>query len=178
MKKLFVSIVFSVIVSTGAFAQSNSVLAGGGAGLSIPSVCYINFNISYERMIVPNFSAVINAGWDLYPLALFFVAFMEDPAIDGWSIDAQARWYPWAKTFHIDLGAGYGEYLGMGSIVVTPGLGWKIDFGEPGGFVMNIGIRGEWYIPIEENIFKGSDQDGDLIPFNFFDFRLAFGYSF
>jgi hypothetical protein len=177
MKKLFAGVVFSVIVSTGIFAQSNAVFLGAGAGLSLPSVSYIGFNASYERMIIPRLSVSVNAGWNMYPLVLFFVKFMEDPSITGWVVDAQAHWYPGGKAFHVDMGAGYGEYLGMSSAVIVPGVGWKFDLGKPGGFIMNIGLRGEWYIPLEENIFQDSDADDALKPFNF-DVRVGFGYSF
>jgi hypothetical protein len=64
------------------------------------------------------------------------------------AIQATGRFYPWGNIFYCELGLGYGyhayaHYDGerttekTNGVRITPAIGWKIDFGKPGGFFFN-----------------------------------------
>jgi hypothetical protein len=54
--------------------------------------------------------------------------------------DVQAKWYPWSGKFYADLGLGYAQLFWIvPSIMITGGVGWKIDVGKPNGFVLDFG---------------------------------------
>ena len=184
MKKVVLLVIILVIVAGGAFAQRNMIFAGPGIGIGFPCLVDYEFFLTYEFAIIPQLSVGISAAIQMYPLV--FYAIVLDNLFNGKSTinspygpaaEGQLHWYPWAKSFHLDLGVGYSYYLStMHTLLVTPGLGWRIDFGEPGGFIMNIGLRSEIFIPLGDSIIK-TDDFKNLTPFNF-GFRLGFGYRF
>lgn len=184
MKKLILALVFLMAVTSGAFAQKHMVYGGAGAGLGVPCIADVEFFASYEFAIVPQFSVGGSVALQMYPLALFAMVFDDIlngesaiKSIFGYVVEGQLHWYPWSKAFHLDMGLGYSSYLtSMNTFLIAPGLGWRIDFGEPGGFVMNIGLRVEIFAPLDDSIIK---SDGESItPVNFISTRLGFGYRF
>jgi hypothetical protein len=81
----------------------------------------------------------------------------------GTGIEGFFRLYPWGKTFFIGAAVGYGmlanegddiengqvyyggphkrvtkEYSGL---AITPEIGWKVDFGDAGGFYFQCGLE-------------------------------------
>jgi len=105
--------------------------------------------VRYERMLSPNLSI----GAHIYVNTLLFSAAMGASAV--------ARFYPWAKNFYLEMGVGFGTASGPGEVTyvsksdgtentwggvtttgvtINPGLGWKIDVGQPGSFFINPGI--------------------------------------
>jgi hypothetical protein len=181
MKKLIIVIVLFAVIVTGAFAQrKNTISVGAGAGISIPFIVYTEFFGTYEREIVPQFSVGLNFSWQSYPMALIAVAFNSDDFkdISGYLIDVQAHWYPFAKKFHVDAGIGFSDYLmSMPCLVVTPGFGWRINFGES-GVNLNFILRQEYFFPLGDNLFEGTNENPDLNPSNLFGIKLCLGYSF
>jgi hypothetical protein len=181
MKKLIIGIVLFAVIVTGAFAQKkNTVSVGVGTGISIPFILYTEFLGSYEREIIPQFSVGLNVAGQWYPMALIAVALNSDDFknLSGYLIDVQAHWYPFAKTFHVDAGLGFSDYLmSMPCLVVTPGLGWRFKFGES-GVNLNLILRQEYFFPLGDNLFEGTDESQDLKPVNLLGLRLCLGFSF
>ena len=183
MKKIIMLIIILTLAAAGAFAQSHIIYGGPGAGFGVPFLGDIEAFISYEYAVIPNLTVGAAAALQKYPLALYGMAITS--AIGTNSIknifsvvmEGQVHWYPFAKSFHFDLGLGYSNYLeSMHSLLIAPGLGWLIDFKEPGGFVMNIGLRTEVFMPIGGS-FAVTDEGEDFTPFNF-SLRFGLGYRF
>ena len=111
-----------------------------------------------------------------------------------WALSGKGRVYPFGKAFYLEMGLGYvhmkGASAGMAELVlnaltfglyyaiagtpeelqaksgllIQPGLGWKIDIGKPGGFVL----------PISMGIDIRATPSKDFLPY----FRIGLGYSF
>jgi len=110
-------------------------------------------SIKYERMLNPYISLGVNA----------YIRVMS--AFDGFGqgIDAVFHYYPWGKTFFVGVALGYGgafipnyyfddfetEHVSGGvyrtGMVVTPEIGWKIDFGNAGGFYLQTGVSSGFF---------------------------------
>lgn len=178
MKKWFAAVLFLMVLAGGLSAQAHTVSAGLSGGFGIPVVGYAGVNASYEYQIIPQLSVGANVFIEYFPLMLFVVSFTQDPnQLFAVAFEGQAHWYPFSKTFHVDAGFGWGYYAGMSVLILTPGAGWKIDIGKPGGFSINPGARLEIFMPLGKNIFQNSDQNSNLIPVNL-NLNLSVGYSF
>lgn len=185
MKKIIIVILILLAVSGGAFAQRNMVYGGVGLGVGVPCIFDYEISASYEFAIIPQLSVGVSAALQMYPVAAYAIVFEklfygENSIKDifGPVVEGQLHWYPFAKTFHMDLGLGYSHYLrSMHTFLVAPGLGWRLDFGEPGGFMMNLGLRVEVFTPLGNSIME-TDEGDKLKPFNILTFRLGFGYRF
>ncbi|MDR1074727.1 MAG: hypothetical protein LBL45_13860 [Treponema sp.] len=108
----------------------HTIVGGLNAGLLAFGV-----DVEYEWILVENFigkgqfGAVVEAG---FTTVLIFPILYED---------ARARWYPWSGAFFLDLGVGHGSFLGLVSaLLVSGGIGWRIDIGAPDGWVFIPGI--------------------------------------
>ncbi|MDR2470828.1 MAG: hypothetical protein LBD09_01795 [Treponema sp.] len=191
MKKTLTLALLGAVLGGGLFAQANAFSAGAAGGLSDPILVFGEIQLSYERRLFSFLSVGANASVQFYPLGFFVGAFTHDPNLLGVVFDAQVHWYPFRKGFHVDLGAGYGYYMwAMHALVITPGLGWKFDIFKfdtikPGGLFFDLGLRGEIFVPLGDNLFdssKGktradSGAAGTFIPFNA-GIRAGVGYSF
>ncbi|MDR1910007.1 MAG: hypothetical protein LBQ35_08865 [Spirochaetaceae bacterium] len=142
MKKRFLlTAAFSVILTaaTGLGAQTarHTITAGtsGVAGLAA----------GYEFRLNNSFSVGGELGWSLiFPTFLF--------------IEATGVWRPWEGIFGVTAGAGYGSLTSLlGAYLVDgfllhPGVEWKIDFGNPNGFLFRpslslplvFGVKDDW----------------------------------
>ena len=136
---------------------------------------------NFERTLTPHFSVLAEVSY-----TNLLIANMITGSVKG-------RWYPFSGVFFLEMGAGYatgdniGNYIGnmfwgfftfgwwfsqmeeesfqkTGGLLLQPGLGWKIDIGEPGGFFMPITLG--------MNIKFGSTPD--YLPV----IRIGLGYSF
>ena len=136
---------------------------------------------SFERTLTPHFSVLADVSY-----TSLVVADMITGSLKG-------RWYPFSGVFFLEMGAGYatgdniGNYIGnmfvgfftlgwwflqmdeesfkkTGGLLIQPGLGWKIDIGEPGGIVLPITLG--------MNIKFGSIPD--ILPV----IRIGIGYTF
>ncbi|MCL2720720.1 MAG: hypothetical protein FWD47_05215 [Treponema sp.] len=166
MKRYFlVCLLFVLFAASGVFAQEdrapNTVLGGINIG-------FLTFgaDVEFERTfpgLLPmgTLAASIEAG---YTTVLIFPIF---------NADVRARWYPWSNMFYADIGFGYGSlFYGFGTasaFIISPGVGWRIDIGQPNAWV---------FVPsIQFNYFAGSksndDFGGTLIKLN-----ARIGYSF
>jgi len=201
MKKLTVLVIILTLAAGGVFAQSetetttpkNTIYGGFGFGVGLPFFVDGELFFSYEYAIIPQFSVGANISLQMYPMAIaWMIGESIAGSIDGedrrtinnffgYIIEGQAHWYPAGKTFHIDLGVGYSNYVfSMHTILIAPGIGWRIDFGQPGGFIMNIGLRLEFFQPLSGSVFviDDSSKTTSIAPVNFLTFRLGFGYRF
>jgi len=131
-------------------AKDNWIL-GSVYGLIEPVMItypFVGFGLQYERMLNANIALGAN----------YYYCFMFD-GDKGNGIEGFFRVYPWGKTFFIGAALGYGivehirytyesdnidisassnrsiaEKKGASGFAITPELGWKIDFGDAGGF--------------------------------------------
>ena len=163
-KKIFCAVVLAVI-SAALYAQENEEKkAGNIIGLSAG---LFGGELSYERVITPNFSVLGQISYNNWVLA------------DSISFSAKARLYPSANTFFLDLGLGYSYgynitedaakvfldiLLGIITLglwfttdefqshdflndlqrehgfLIQPGMGWNIDIGKKNHFMMPISL--------------------------------------
>jgi len=157
MKKIVCILVLFCVIIGAAFAQQKKPAtpapaapapAAPAAAKEIKNwisgeVSLFGSGVRYERMLNNKFSIGGTAFWN--SLILW----------NSWGVSAAARFYPMTKNvFFAELDLGYGTVTGTeeGTItdkygsysyswlyatsgfMVTPGVGWKIDFGDPGGF--------------------------------------------
>ena len=130
--------------------------------------------IQYERQILPNFSV---AGRMEY-IGLWFLD--SDSSISTVTAGLHGRYYPNGRSFFLDYMVGYANlYIVsisdddiMGHYFKTGGkIGWRIDFGKPGGFVLEpaFGI----YFPFGPNIQFVNSEGWGWGLLNFFSNMLA-----
>jgi hypothetical protein len=164
-RKLILAAFFTVIMAGGVFAQEKY------DGSSKNTIFFGASLAGYERAIFNGFSAGVEAGVDLLGV---------DTAGHGVRImpffaDAFARWYPWQKIFFANLGLGYqGGGIGIsldgsddkpGVFHIKPQAGWKIDIGQPGG----------WIFEARAGMGLTVGGDGSLITFTV---PILFGRTF
>jgi hypothetical protein len=135
MKKVFTVLVLAVLIAGGVFAQSGGAKNWVGGQLSL-----LGAGVHYERVLTPNWTVGGAAYWN----SLFFFW-------NNVGVKAFGRYYPWAGNFFAELGVGFGlrtgtsdyEYEGynygatfysLAGFLLEPGIGWKIDVGNPNGF--------------------------------------------
>ena len=192
-KKLLIFFIVFLVISSLAFSQEQEqapklrhmVYGGYGFGWGVPAIFDMELFVAYHFSIIPQLSVGVSVAGQYYMgviLAILFEALATgDTTINsafGPVAEGQLYWYPWAKTFYIGIGLGYSYYLlTVHTLLVAPGLGWRIDFGRPGGFIMNIGLRAEIFNPIGDSFWENSEGNS-FRPVNFLAFRLGFGYRF
>jgi hypothetical protein len=149
-KKLLFLLVLVTVLAGGAFAQEESW--GGKKNHIALDLGLLVAGARYERFLNSQFSVGGDVSW-----ANSFILFNE------LEFGAFGRWYPWKGLyaelglgFHIHTGAGEGTYsetvggttvsfTGTGLVTtagvgITPGVGYKFDPGNPGGFYVEPGI--------------------------------------
>jgi len=119
-------------------------------------------SLNYERMLNPNISLGVNA----------YTGFGNRSNNYLFGIDAVFHYYPWGKTFFLGTALGcnlikcwkdaYSNFTAFG-IMVTPEIGWKIDFGYAGGFYLQAGILGALFFGSKVHVFSGSEADMDFV---------------
>ena len=176
-KRMILLVIVLMVISGGVFAQDR---AKNSIALSVG---LIGGELSYERMFNRHFSILADVSYT----TLFLV--------DEFTLSAKGRWYPFGKTFFLDLGLGYSYgkgFVGLlsdillgvitfgywleykdfdddnfrtGGFLVQPGLGWKIDVGKPDKLVLPI------FMGVDLKIWSGMP---DIMPY----LRIGLGYSF
>jgi len=191
MRKLVFVLILAVLVTGSVFAQANVKTNWISADVGI-----IGIGLRYEYMLSENLSV----GANFYVNSLLFTG-------SGGFIVA-ARYYPWGKNFYTELGLGLGSVNGYGEVdiiektegtvdswigitttgfIISPGLGWKIDVGEPGGFYIQPGFKipiaiGEqtpwqsmYSASFDSERYNVKDQTGSAVSFIFsFSMGVAF----
>ncbi|GHU26189.1 hypothetical protein FACS1894172_20220 [Spirochaetia bacterium] len=180
-KKLYLGFIILTFIAGELFAQESVEVekAKNTIALSLGS------SVNYERALNNYFSLLAEASYTFY-----FIG-------DEWAAAVKGRWYPWGKTFFLELGLGYGNTLGylasaagfvtfflsfgqvnlnkyadmrIRGFLIGPALGWKIDIGKANGFVLpiNLGIDFTIGSPNKESLFI------DFVPY----LKIGLGYSF
>jgi hypothetical protein len=132
-KRIVLCIAFSIFcigVIMGQESGKNTI----SGGINLTDFILPGFSIGYERLLHKNFA--ISADIGIHSVLIPYA-------------DIHGRWYPWAGMFFVDIGMGIWVFLpledGDGSAytfpVISPGIGWKIDIGQPNGFVLIAGIE-------------------------------------
>jgi len=128
-KGILLLFVLVVIIAGGVFAQE------GGSGIKnwiSGDVSLIGVGTRYERMLDENLS--IGGTIFFHSFFLFW---------NSVGINVTARYYPWAGAgnFYAELDVGFGTVTNtkraINGVMVSPGVGWKIDLGKPGAFYIN-----------------------------------------
>ncbi|MDR1220890.1 MAG: hypothetical protein LBK73_14970 [Treponema sp.] len=144
-KKTVLVLAIAALAAGSVLAQEgrakHTIVGGPNAGLLTFGV-----DVEYEWILVENFigkgqfGAVGEAG---FTIALIFPIIYED---------VRARWYPWSGAFFLDLGVGHGSFVGLVSaILLSGGIGWRIDVGAPDGWVFIPSISYTHFIPFGDS---------------------------
>jgi len=169
-KKIILLLVLAVIVAGGVFAES------GVKNYISGEVSLLGGGARYERMLTDSWSIGGTYFWNT-----FFIL------TDSSGVMADVRFYPGAGKFFIELGLGFGwvdswNLLSLLAVrdtlygvMLSPGIGWRIDFGDPGGFFINPMIS----VPM---VIGGATYYRNYryrVDFGFgVDFRAGIGFGF
>ncbi len=122
--------------------------------------------IQYERQLSGYFGLAGHLGYTgIY-------GFDTGSYISSFAAEGHIRYYPWQKTFFLNAMVGYGNLIAQfdGSKIdlshyfkVGGKLGWRIDFGEPGGLVLEpsfgyYGAIGQTNMSVEPNFEPNGDN--------------------
>ena len=154
--------------------------------------------VQYERQMTRNFSLLGRLEYKYLGISTLDMSVF--------SIGGYARFYPTGRVFFLDGNLGYSVFHMENKDAVMPlshyfryglRLGWRIDFGRPGGFIMEpslgyngvIGYTRAWFDPDESsgNSFRDSLN---FLAYGMYDifvrqffvgglaFNICFGYRF
>jgi len=150
MKKLVLVLILAILIAGSVFAEEGDEVIKNWVSVDLG---IFGIGVGYEYMLLSNLSVGANA----YTSTMFFSG--------GAGIIAYGRYYIFNKNFYTELGLGYGSSKSMASghhienkadtpsggtgtasvattgLLISPGLGWKIDRGEPGGFFIQPGFK-------------------------------------
>ena len=141
-KCIFLFLVLALVIAGGVFGQNNDIKNWVSGEVSI-----LGGGVRYEYMLFPNLSLTVNA---YYSTLIIW---------RDWGFTGGARFYPLANMgLFGELGLGFGEHRGVGTLsdddwgeyndwiktlgfIISPGVGWKLDVGTPGGFYIQPGLK-------------------------------------
>ena len=178
MKKLLLFLILFVILGGAVIAQEdahkNAIYFG--------TTDIFGFALCYERMLSQNVSLLMDTGAALTLVPSFYAA-------------SRLRWYPFSYSdgntygFFVSWGLGYGQFEKDFSIfiwerdevyeiyglLITSGIGVKLGFGKPKGFVFNIGM--DFDVVFGEKMSLYNDKKEFGVGFNP-NIKLLFGFGF
>jgi len=199
MKKIVCILVLFCVIIGAAFAQQKKPATPAPAAPAPAAakeiknwisgeVSLFGSGVRYERMLNKNFSIGGATSWNT--LILW----------NAYGVSAAVRFYPMASGFFAGLDLGYGTITGTEDVtdkygshswlyatsgfMVTPGVGWKIDFGDPGGFFICPMITlpvvfGKKNYDEDYSVWPYAAQNGGTSEFKVgVHFRAAFGLGF
>ncbi|MCL2444130.1 MAG: hypothetical protein FWD13_11810 [Treponema sp.] len=154
-------------------AQRHSVSASPGLRLGGSSFAWIAAELRYEYMFNSSFSAG----------AYFYYE-------DSFGIGITGRWYPFSKSFFLELGTGYNRnfstggyldedtgqwvnYRGTNGFDLIYGFGWKINIGKPGGLFITPNVK----LPTIFSWHDNPNRDNPFISTIFIGY-FGVGYAF
>jgi opacity protein-like surface antigen len=183
-------LITGAIVST--FTGQMENMTGGGDDVAMPSSSSSSFGfaVQYERQISDRFGTGgrfsymesnmhMKSGFGDDITAALNIGYY------SFSVEGHVRFYPWAKVFFLDGILGYArlaaalsgnfnssstrksesakidlqrDYFKLGGK-----LGWRIDFGKPGGFVLEPSLGFAWGIGMGNSILKQFGQKSTSI---------------
>lgn len=182
MKKAL--LVMILVISFGSLLSAQqahkNVVYFGNTGL-------FGFALCYERMFLPNFSLVLDAGYAFY--------------MPEYYASVRLRWFPGSDSdgvstaFFMSAGIGYGGYLNQWGLqelideedeneykiygaIFSPGVGFKIGFGKRRGFIFTPALDLDIFFgeksKREDDGWSESRFGVGLSP----NLKLLFGYAF
>jgi hypothetical protein len=164
-KKIILVLILAISIAGGVSAQErakNTITGGLNFFVYLP----FGLDIEYERVLINNFlgkglfSITVDVGY--YTLIFF----------DSSWADVHARWYPWSRTFFLDVGLGCMANFWTSAFTISPKVGWKIDIGKPNGWVIIPSIAASFFV-------TGEGWPISLYPVNFLPkIDISIGYSF
>ncbi len=157
MKRFFSLMLFVVLIGAGTLFAQEEASANARSNWISGEVSILGVGARYERMLNDNWSVGANV-------------FYNSLLVDAFGVEAFGRYYPWAGNFYAEIGAGFAHHSPVtenerlldepfDGFMISPGIGWKIDVGNPGSFFLNPNIiipifgRQKWrvamYIPLK-----------------------------
>jgi len=186
MKKALLLLVLSVVLGGTVFAQEKAEEAHKNA-VYLGTADIFGFAIGYERMLRPNFSLVFESGAS---------AFITQAAY----ITLRGRWFPFSDSnvgLFVSCGLGYGQLAKEASYfiwerdddyeiyggLISPGVGMKVGFGKPRGFVLTaaidydiiLGEKAYFNYDIGRGKYEGDGEFGVGLNLNA---KVLFGFAF
>ena len=174
-KKLLLILIILLVISGFAFSQESHEEEANNTISVLFTI--LGTEASYERSFNRYFSVLADVSYT----TLFIV--------NELTASGKGRWYPFGRTFYMEMGLGFGyanaatgaiaallfpilllipdfdisrtDYI-YGFLIQT-GMGWKIDIGKPGGFVLPVSLQLD-FMPAH----------GFVWPF----IRIGVGYAF
>jgi hypothetical protein len=176
-KKIFLFFCGFIVCATILNAQSTQRhwisaspgLRAGGSSFFGPAA-----ELRYELMLNPSFSIGAYVYYEF-----------------SFGIGITGRWYPFSKSFFLELGAGYNKLYfnniyfdhdtgrwvkrieDLNGIDIIPGLGWRIDVGKPGGFYITPSVK----FPVIFRWYKNPHTPDPLVGYILIGY-FGFGYAF
>jgi hypothetical protein len=168
---------------SGAISRGMAGAMGGGADVDMPDSSSSSFSFGFAAQYERQITDRVSAGGRFSFLSSNMETRMEleeettaamNVGYNSFSIEGRARFYPWAKTFFLDGMLGYAHLsVDLSANVVKPNeresfkinlsrdyfklggkLGWRIDFGDPGGFVLEPSLSLAGGIGVGDSILK------------------------
>jgi hypothetical protein len=145
MKKkhlLFFILLFYSTILNAQTTQRHWISLSPGLRIGGSSFAWLAAELRYEYMLCPFFSVGAYVYYEY-----------------SYGIGISGRWYPFAKSFFLELGLGYNKWYSEASffdhdtnqwykniddfngIDIISGLGWRIDVGKPGGLYITPSIK-------------------------------------
>jgi len=163
MKKSVLILALAATVAGGVFAQRAAAGEASTAKNWVSGeLSILGVGARYERVMNPKLTVGANA---------YFSTLIVFSDID---LGGSVRYYPWGGKFFVEGALGFhihNVFLLLGNVAITgaaitPGVGWKIDVGNKGGFFIQPGIR----VPITLGVVKlgglaagyNDAEDGDF----------------
>ena len=119
--------------------------------------------LQYERQIVDSASAALRLEY-----RGMSISSSDGGRTDlmGFSVEGHGRYYPERGVFFLDGMLGYANFTFIDSTVYSIShyfklggkLGWRIDFGKPGGLVLEPAFGYYWAIGKTNNLFETTDE--------------------
>ena len=161
MKKLVILILLLILTGS-IFAQGSLVTAGVSVGSGFPFMVSFAGFFEYEYMFSPFVSMGLHTSLIWYPFAIFLGFENDGNGSLGYAITPTLHVFPFGRTFHVDLGLGFGSvFEGYPGLVIASGFGWKIPLGNSGVW-LSLGVMADLFMPFKRGLFG----DMVLFPFN------------
>ena len=195
MKKMLFLFVFSVVLGGAVIAQeekedyqekaANTAEEAHKNALYLGSTDILGFALGYERMFRQNFSLVfeIGVGAGIISAESFYTVL-------------RARWFPVSDSnigFFVSGALGYGQLKKRNSYfmwekddnydvyggLISPGIGMKVGFGKPRGFVLTGAIDYDIIFGKKTSYYEYKTEDKGEFGLGFnLNFNILFGYAF
>ncbi|GHV69067.1 hypothetical protein AGMMS49928_10230 [Spirochaetia bacterium] len=164
-KRIFLVLVFAALTGGGLFAQNHFISA---------EISFIGVGGRYEYVITPYLTVGAYVYYNFMPTPFLPEDYSSEHSIFAAGI--AGRWYPAGRRFFFEIDLGFSEFMSTrlveiwygynlydsylvhdiySGFCISPGFGWTIDVGKPGGFFISPGAK-----------FPFTFSDSDKGPFD------------